>query len=164
MERVGGMPGHHEEDRVRLENAGAGDGRIQVARQGLVLDVFRRSGIDRRQEVTADHVHPESPGLVAGDELLDVLARAEDENALRGDQSEPAADHRHPDEQVSQAEQGADGRAVEGQHPAARIDDTDLRQEAQRQQADERHVPEPDRAAQVLIEAEEIREPVFSAE
>jgi hypothetical protein len=97
--------------------------------------------------MAADHAHPERAWLIAFDEVLDVLAGPEQKNPLPRDQSDSAAENGRTDEQVAQREQHADRGCVVDQHPAARIDRRDLRQEAQRQQADERHVPQLDRAA-----------------
>jgi hypothetical protein len=94
-----------------------------------------RCGIDRRQKVAADDADPERAGLIAVDELLDVLADAEQEDPLRRDQPDAAAEDRRLHEQVAQREQHADHRYVEDQHPAARVDCRDLGEEAQCQQA-----------------------------
>jgi hypothetical protein len=76
------VPRHHQDDRLRLERPRAGDHLIEIARQRLLARRFRRLRPDRRQEMTADDVDAEFPRMVAGDEVLDVAAGANQKDAL----------------------------------------------------------------------------------
>jgi hypothetical protein len=71
--------------------------------------------------------------------------------------------HRGVDPQIPQRKHEADSGGIVNKDPAARIDHADLCQKGDRQQADECHVPELDRTAQLRPEGKEIRQPVFAA-
>ena len=91
-----------------------------------------------------------------------MLARADQKNSPRGNQSSAAAVNGCLNEHVPQRKQHACRRNVEYDDPAARIDDGGLRQKTDGQQADERHIPEFDRAAQVRPEGGKVRQRVFA--
>ncbi len=119
---------------------------------------------DRGEEAAADDVDAERPRLVIVDEGADMGAGADQENALRRNQAGGARMRGDAHDEKALDDQRGERRDIEQHDPAARIFDADLRQKAEHQQADQRHVPQLDGAPGVRLEGEEIRQPVFAAE
>ena len=92
-----------------------------------------------------------------------MRAGADQADALRRDEPGGARQRRDAHDGKAGHHESGEGGEIEQHDPAARIVDTDLRQEAEHQKADQRDVPQLDGAARMRLEREEIRHPVFAA-
>ena len=81
-----------------------------------------------------------------------MFAGADQEDALRGKQARRTRQRADADNAVTQQDQGGERDDIKQDHPAARILDADLRQKAKSKQANERHVPQLDRAPGMAFE------------
>ncbi len=162
LDGLGLRPRQQQEDGVGLEAAHAGDGLGEIAIEHGVPRLGGGGGGNRGQEAAADDVDAVGPRLIAVDEAVDVGAGADQENALRRDQSGGARNRGDAHDEEAQADEADQRRGIEQHDPGARIFDAGLRQEADHQQADQRDVPHLNGAADVRLEPAEIRQPVFS--
>ena len=163
LDGLGLRPRQQQEDGVGLEAAHAGDGLGEIAIEHGVPRLGGGGGGNRGQEAAADDVDAVGPRLIAVDEAVDVGAGADQENALRRDQSGGARNRGDAHDEEAQADEADQRRGIEQHDPGARIFDAGLRQEADHQQADQRDVPHLNGAANVRLEPAEIRQPVFCA-
>ena len=105
----------------------------------------------------------EIPGLIAAHEAGDVLAGADQECPLRGDQPDPAAQDNRMHDRVPRQQQRRHARHVEQHHRGARIVVHQTRQEGEREKRHERHVPDIEHAPQVRPEREVMAKLVLAA-
>ena len=72
IDRIPCGPRHHQENRVRLQNAGTAENLFEIARERFLLYVLRRSGLMRGEEMTTYDADPKRLRLVASDEIIDM--------------------------------------------------------------------------------------------
>ena len=99
IDQIACGPGHHQENRIRLQNSGAADDLFEVTRQGFLI--CRCSGLMRGQEMTSHDADPERFRLIARNEIIDMPAGTKQINPLRGKVPNFASVHGDLYEQIS---------------------------------------------------------------
>ena len=97
-------------------------------------------------------------------EGADLRSGADQKDPLRRNEAGGARQRGDAHDREALHDQCGERGGIEQHDPGARVIDADLRQEAERQQEDQRHVPQLDRAPAVRLEGKEVRQPVFAAE
>ena len=164
VDRAGLRPRRHDIDGVGPQGPRRVDRLAQVGGQRVAPLLARGGRVEPRQRGRADGVQPEVPWLIAPHEGADILAAADQEHTLRGDQSHFAAEDHGRDQRVARQDQGGQAGHVEQQHRAARIVHRHLGEEREREQHHEGDVPIGERAPDMRLEVEVVIQVVFAAE